>query len=161
MSDLARIEIWARALIRLHLDETWSFGFDSAKRRLGACHYQAKRITVSRYLVPLLEDDEIHQTLLHEVAHAIAGPEANHNAEWLRVARELGYEGDARHPSPGAVDLAPWVGECPNGHLSYRYREPQREASCGRCARHFTRSALIRWEYREITPAMRRAARAS
>ncbi len=100
MSELARIEKWANALIALHLDESWSFGFDSAKRRVGACHYSSKRITVSRYLVPLLDDDEIHQTLLHEVAHAMTGPTEGHGAAWKRTARDLGYEGDVRHPGP-------------------------------------------------------------
>lgn len=160
MGELARVEKWAQALIRLHLDETWSFGFDSAKRRLGACNYAAKRITVSRYLVALLDDDEVHQTLLHEVAHALAGAEAGHGPRWLALARELGYVGTARHPSPGAISLAPWVGTCPAGHESYRYRAPNRQTSCGQCASRFTPTALIRWEHREVTPAMRRAARA-
>lgn len=161
VSELARVEKWADALIALHLDATWSFGFDSAKRRLGACDYTRRRITISRYLIPLLSDDEVHQTLLHEVAHAIAGPGSNHSREWLRIARELGYEGGASHPGPGAEDLAPWVGTCPSGHRVYRYKAPQRTLSCGRCTRGFDRSAVISWEHREISAAMRRAARAS
>lgn len=160
VSELLRIEKWAHALIALHLDESWSFGFDSAKRRLGACHYTSKRITVSRYLVPLLDDDEIHQTLLHEVAHAMAGSQAGHGASWRRVARQLGYVGDARHPNQGPVELAPWVGTCPSGHEVFRYRKPSRDMSCGVCSRGFNRAFLIHWEYREITPAMRRAAQA-
>ena len=160
MGELARVEKWAAALLRLHLDPSWSFGFDSAKRRLGACNYTDKRITISRYLVPLLDDDEVHQTLLHEVAHAIAGPDANHGPRWLTIARELGYVGEARHAGPGAVDMAPWVGTCPAGHVLYRYRKPSRPLSCGHCAKGFSAQHLISWEYREITPGMRRAARA-
>ena len=161
VSDLARIEIWANALIRLHLDPSWTFGFDSAKRRVGACNYASKRITVSRYLVPLLDDDEIHQTLLHEVAHALTGAEVGHGPEWQRIARELGYDGDVRHPGPGAIEIAPWVGRCPNGHETYRFREPDRHSSCGKCSRSFDPKFLLEWSYREITPGMRRAARAS
>ncbi|MFM6974890.1 MAG: SprT-like domain-containing protein [Agromyces sp.] len=161
MSDVQRIETWARALIALYLDDSWSFGFDSAKRRVGACNYSTKRITVSRYFVPILDDDEIHQTLLHEVAHAMTGPAEGHGAHWLRTARELGYEGDARHHGPGAVDVAPWVGRCPNGHEVYRFREPKRDTSCGSCSRSFNRAFLLEWNYREITASMRRAARAS
>lgn len=160
MSELARIEKWANALIALHLDESWSFGFDSAKRRVGACHYSSKRITVSRYLVPLLDDDEIHQTLLHEVAHAMTGPTEGHGATWKRTARDLGYEGDVRHPGPGAVDVAPWVGRCPNGHEMYRFKRPNRDTSCGKCSRSYNPAFLLEWSYREITAGMRRSARA-
>ncbi|MCG1037917.1 SprT-like domain-containing protein, partial [Polaribacter sargassicola] len=70
MADLNRVRVWAQALIDMHLDDTWSFDFDHAKRRAGLCDYRRKRITVSRYLAARFEDDEIHQTLLHEVAHA-------------------------------------------------------------------------------------------
>ena len=58
----------------MHLDpQLWTFGFDNAKRRAGLCNYTDHKITVSRYLSEKFEDDEIHQVLLHEVAHAIAG----------------------------------------------------------------------------------------
>lgn len=161
MSELARIEVWANALIALHLDPSWSFGFDSAKRRVGACHFANKRITVSRYLVPLLDDDDIHQTLLHEVAHALAGPTAGHNRSWLNIARGLGYEGGVRHHSPGAIEVAPWVGSCPNGHEVYRFKRPGRDMSCSRCSRTFNPAFVFRWQHREISADMRRSARAS
>lgn len=161
MSDADRVETWARALIRLHLDDSWSFGFDSAKRRVGACHYATRRITISRYFVPLLSDDEIHQTLLHEVAHALAGPDAGHGSAWRTIARDLGYEGGARHDGPAATSVAPWVGHCPNGHEVYRFRAPQRDTSCGQCSRGFNRAFLLQWTRREVTASMRRTARAS
>ena len=67
------MRVWADALIARHLDDSWSFGFDNAKRRAGLCDYTRKRISVSRYLAARYDDDTNHQTLLHEVAHAIAG----------------------------------------------------------------------------------------
>ena len=65
------MRVWADALIARHLDPSWSFGFDNAKRRAGLCDYTRKRISVSRYLAARHDDDANHQTLLHEVAHAI------------------------------------------------------------------------------------------
>ncbi len=161
MSELARVEKWADALIRLHLDPSWSFGFDNAKSRLGKCDYTSKTITISRYLIPMLDDDEVHQTLLHEVAHAIAGSAAGHSKEWMRIARDLGYEGGVRHQSYGATHLAPWVGQCPNGHTVYRHRKPTSVASCSKCSREFDKRFLIAWQHREITVSMRRKARAT
>lgn len=150
--------MWANALIRMHLDPSWTFAFDNAKKRAGACHFTARRITVSRYLAARFADDDIHQTLLHEVAHAIAGPAAGHGSAWKSIARDLGYVGGTTHALETATELAPWVGICPNGHIAYRHRRPSRPSSCAKCSRTFNPALMIRWSRREITPAARRAA---
>ncbi|MBO3663456.1 SprT-like domain-containing protein [Microbacterium stercoris] len=158
MSDLNRVRVWAQALIDLHLDASWTFAFDNAKRRAGLCDYTRKRISVSRYLTARYDDDTNHQTLLHEVAHAIAGPGAGHGAAWKRVARDLGYVGGTTHHGETATELAPWVGQCPNGHLAYRHRKPARAMSCAKCSPRFDERFLFAWTRREITQAARRAA---
>ncbi len=158
MSDLQRVRAWANALITLHLDDTWSFGFDNAKRRAGLCDYTRKRISVSRYLAARHDDDANHQTLLHEVAHALAGHDAAHGADWKKVARELGYVGGTTHHGETATELAPWVGVCPAGHVAYRHRRPGQATSCVKCAPRFDKRYLFTWTYREITPATRAAA---
>jgi len=150
VADLERVRTWANALISLHLDDSWSFGFDNAKTRAGLCNYTAKRITVSRYLAARFEDDDIHQVLLHEVAHAVAGTRAGHGARWKSVAKELGYEGKRLHDGPIADDLAPWVGTCPAGHIHYRYRRPARPLACGTCSRRFDAAHLITWAARSV-----------
>lgn len=150
MADLDRVRRWADALIRMHLDPAvWSFGFDSAKTRAGLCDYAHRRISVSRHLAARFEDEDVHQVLLHEVAHAIAGPRSGHGERWKRTARELGYVGARLHGGSVAEELAPWVGRCPSGHTHYRYRVPTRELSCARCSRHFDPAARIDWSRRE------------
>ncbi|MFT4258520.1 SprT-like domain-containing protein [Microbacterium sp.] len=158
MAELDRVRIWGEALIRLHLDASWAFGFDNAKRRAGQCDYSNKRITVSRYLAARFDDDEIHQVLLHEVAHAIAGHAAAHGPSWKRIARDLGYVGGVTHHGETAVELAPWVGTCPAGHTAYRHRRPTRATSCAKCSRTYDPRFQFEWTRREITAATRRAA---
>ncbi|WP_460519844.1 SprT-like domain-containing protein [Humibacter antri] len=151
MAELVRVRTWAEALIAMHLDaDAWTFGFDNAKTRGGQCNHSTKRITVSRYLAARFEDDEIHQVLLHEVAHAIAGPAAGHGQRWRAIARELGYVGERTLDKPVAQDLAPWVGRCPRGHVHYRYRKPGRTMSCATCSRGFSHEFLIAWERRRV-----------
>ncbi|MCU1639122.1 MAG: Phage-related protein [Microbacteriaceae bacterium] len=145
----------------MHLDAGWSFGFDTAKTRAGLCNYTSKRITVSRYLAARYEDDEIHQVLLHEVAHALAGPRAAHGPGWRTVAAGLGYEGKRLHDGAIANELAPWVGTCPGGHTHYRYRKPIRNLACGRCSKRFDPAHLITWSERVVTRAARQAASAT
>ena len=160
MAELDRVRSWAQALIRLHLDDSWVFAFDNAKQRAGLCDYTRKRISVSRYLAARFADDEIHQVLLHEVAHALAGPGAGHGPRWKRIARDLGYEGGTTHHGETATELAPWVGRCPAGHVVYRYRRPSRAMSCGKCARTFDPRFAFAWVRREISAAARLAAQA-
>ena len=56
MSDLQSVRREAEALIAAHLDASWSFAFDNAKRRAGACDYTRNRIMVSRYLSARYDD---------------------------------------------------------------------------------------------------------
>lgn len=151
MADLDRVRTWANALIALHLDAAaWSFAFDNAKTRAGLCNYTDKRITVSRYLAARYEDDEIHQVLLHEVAHAMAGSRSGHGARWKGIAADLGYEGKRLHDGEIANELAAWVGACPAGHVHYRYKTPTRPLACGRCARRFDAANAINWTRRPV-----------
>lgn len=152
MAELVRVRTWANALIDLHLDSSWSFGFDNAKTRAGLCNYTTKRITVSKYLAARYEDDEIHQVLLHEVAHAIAGTRAGHGARWKTIAAELGYEGKRLHDGAIANEFAPWLGTCPAGHVHYRYRTPTRPLACGKCSARFSSAHLIVWRKRTVPP---------
>lgn len=148
MADLDRVRTWADALIRLHLDTSWSFAFDNARTRAGLCSYDKKRISVSRLLAARYDDDEIHQVLLHEVAHALAGAGAGHGPRWKKISRDLGYEGKRLHGGAIADELAPWIGECPNGHVHYRYKQPTRVVSCAKCSRRFDTRFQISWQKR-------------
>lgn len=151
MAELARVRRWAEALIALHLDPAvWSFDFDRARTRAGACDYARHRITVSRLIAERSPDDEVHQTLLHEVAHALAGPKAGHGPRWKAIAAELGYAGGRVHGGPIADELAPWIGRCPAGHVHYRYKRPTRPSSCARCSRRFDLAHRIAWERRGL-----------
>lgn len=153
MSEPERVRVWANALIRMHLDPlhgagSWTFAFDNAKRRAGLCDYTNRRIQVSRYLSAKFADDEVHQVLLHEIAHAMVGHDAGHGTEWQRIAREIGYVGGRTHDGEIAHERAPWVGVCPAGHEHFRFRKPTRVSSCAMCTRGFSRAYEITWRKR-------------
>lgn len=150
MADLDDVARWAHTLLEKHLDDSWSFAFDHARTRGGACDWARRRITVSRHLCLRWSDEEMHQTLLHEVAHALAGPTAAHGRQWRQIASRLGYTGTRTHNNPTADELAPWIGTCPSGHLFYRHRRPTRPLACGRCARRFEAANAIQWRRRAV-----------
>lgn len=132
-------------LVARHLDG-WSFGLDHARTRVGACHYAARRITCSTYLVAYLADDEVDQVILHEIAHGLVGQKAGHTKVWLRQARRLGYLGARTIEVPEARLSARWLGVCRAGHQYYRHRRPTRVAYCSLCAHR----ARIDWQDRGL-----------
>lgn len=81
----------AKQLMRQHglPDAGWTFAFDHAKRRFGRCNYTQRQITLSRPLTLLNTLDEVRDTILHEIAHALA-PGDGHGPRWRRVCVQIG-----------------------------------------------------------------------
>lgn len=132
-----------------HLDlDFWSFGFDSAKKRLGVCKYDQQLISLSRYFVDLHSLDEIDQVMRHEIAHALAGSKAGHGPKWKKIASELGYNHVKISGDEIGNATARYLGTCPNGHTVYRHRKPKRALSCSRCSSRFDHNFLISWSER-------------
>lgn len=114
----------------------WGFGFDGAKRRLGACWLGRKRITLSRHFVELNEPELVRDVILHEIAHALT-PGDGHGAQFKRKAREIGCSASASIDSGSVITSPPrFVLECPHCGRSWsRYRRPARALACLACLR--------------------------
>ena len=72
----------------------WTGTLDNAVRRFGACKYRKKRITLSRHLITINSDEETLDTILHEIAHALAfeehGEDCGHDERWQAIAIRIG-----------------------------------------------------------------------
>lgn len=71
------------------LDGSWSFAWNNRKRAFGVCNYRKREIQLSRILTKQINEDEVLDTILHEIAHALT-PGAGHGARWKAMARKLG-----------------------------------------------------------------------
>lgn len=87
----------ALGLMHEHGLKKWSFEFDHSTRRAGCCNYNDKRISISFHLAHNASDEDIRDTLLHEIAHALVGKKHGHNAIWKTKAREIGCSGERCH----------------------------------------------------------------
>lgn len=87
---LMEVDAEARDLMDRHGLADWSFRSNDAEKKLGVCRYREKRILLSRGHAVNGARDQVTDTILHEIAHALAGPRAGHGSDWKTVARQLG-----------------------------------------------------------------------
>lgn len=138
----------ARRLMDLHGLTGWGIAFDNAKTRAGVCRPNRKQLGLSRPLTRLHDGDEVRDTILHEIAHALVGAQHGHDAIWRAKALEIGCSGSRCISSMNGAVPADWVGTCPAGHRVTRHRRPQRAQSCGLCSIDFHPDALFEWTFR-------------
>lgn len=138
-------EAMALSLMRAHGLQDWRFAFDRAKTRAGICRYGSRTIGLSRTLTALHTADEVRDTILHEIAHALAGLEHGHGPVWRTQALAIGCSAQRCLAEDVPRPDAPWRGTCPRGHVVTRWRRPQRVLSCRRCAPSFDPDAVFMW----------------
>ena len=142
-------ERMARNLMDVHGLSDWSFRWSNAKREAGSCNSKRRVISLSRPIAELWGPEGMRDTVLHEIAHALAGHKAGHGREWRAVCRQIGAKPERCYTAGESTPLPPakYTGTCPNGHTLYRQRlNPKaRPQSCGLCSRRFDRRYLITW----------------
>ncbi|MGL5867293.1 MAG: SprT-like domain-containing protein [Dermatophilaceae bacterium] len=146
--EIARALALGRSLVRLHGLDGWVVVADRAKTRAGVCRPGKRQIGLSRPITELHSEQEVRDTILHEIAHALVGPQHGHDAVWQAKAREIGGTGERCLPADAPRPLGEWVGRCPAGHEKRRHRTPRRVESCGICSRRFDIGHLLTWSYR-------------
>ncbi|WP_022869029.1 SprT-like domain-containing protein [Schaalia vaccimaxillae] len=129
----------------------WSFRFDHAKRRAGSCTHSTRTITLSGPLVDLYDVDTVRGVILHEVAHALVGPDHHHDAVWKKVARGLGAPDSARLSADLPKPVEPWVGHCPMCDAQRKlFRAPRRVTACGHCSSTFDAARILEWTHNGV-----------
>ena len=135
----------ARETMDEHGLDAWTFAFDRARVRAGACHFRDRRITLSRAITEVQDEAEVRETVLHEVAHALVGPRHGHDAVWRRTARSIGATGERCYAVDQPVVPGRWQGRCAAGHVVHRHRRPERLLLCARCRGVTDRDRALRW----------------
>ena len=137
--DLKELEAIADQEMAKHGLRGWTFHLARTKRRLGVCKYRSKRLEIAEYYAANSPRESVLDTLLHEIAHAIAGPAARHGPEWKAVALRLGATPRACDSSPDvATQPGDWQATCPACNKTvHRYKRPPSLSGyrC-RCAAH-------------------------
>ena len=130
---LSSAETLARQLMAHHGLHDWDFAWDRSKRRFGVCRYpisvaacstadlrtagrRFRRgiIGLSAVLTPLQSDDHVRHVLLHEIAHALAGPQAKHGYAFRAQARAIGCALTGPCGTETVQVPAKFIGTCPD-----------------------------------------------
>ncbi|MYA35301.1 MAG: SprT family zinc-dependent metalloprotease [Gammaproteobacteria bacterium] len=95
---LMEVDAEARDLMDRHGLADWSFRSNDAEKKLGVCRYREKRILLSRWHAANGARGQVTDTILHEIAHALAGMSAGHGPAWKTIAQQLGATPKSRAP---------------------------------------------------------------
>lgn len=136
---LATFEANARALMTMHGVGRLEFAFSRSKKIIAQCHGIsiggtgiAKGIRFSRHWALALPNEDAHEVMLHEIAHAIVmqNPNENHGPNFKRVVRSLGGKAvNACYVPPVQLNDHPVTASCPKcgkTGLQPSYRLPLR-----------------------------------
>jgi predicted SprT family Zn-dependent metalloprotease len=158
--DLRNAEALARTLMDDHGLHDVEFRWSRARRTFGVARVRTERmgrrvisetplsITLSSVLTEMNDESQVRDTILHEIAHCLAGHQAGHGWAWKLKCREVGAD-----PTRCCGDdvVAPphrWVGSCPNGHstCAERLTAKRKKSACAKCCRgRFSEEFIWQW----------------
>lgn len=145
---LVEVSRLAEGLIHRHGLAGWSFQFNDASRQAGRCAYDIQVISLSRLFCLVAPADEVRDTILHEIAHALVGPEHHHDSIWNATARSIGCTGDRCHD----VDFAPprYIVSCPRCGWSQPANRRRAGLVCKSCSNPVTFQTYTRQAWDRI-----------
>lgn len=149
--ETQRLEVvqgMALDLMREHGLSDWTLAFDRARHRAGICRRKKREISLSAPLMSVWKDEQIRDTILHEIAHALT--KGGHTDEWRAMCVRIGAD-PTRTWDPTQNESLPtrYTGICPNGHESKRDRRPRNPVSCAVCCPKYDARYLVTWKRNE------------
>ena len=136
--------VLARKIISKHSElRYWTVTSNNRKRAFGVCSYTNRQIELSSHLVPVMTDEAINDTIVHEIAHALC-PNHSHDNVWKQKCIELGGSGQRcggvekyKNGKDGMIDshekISKYTLTCPVcGEKYYLNRKPTRAKGCGK-----------------------------
>ena len=141
----------ADELLNKHCLFEWSYDFDRATNRAGICRFDDKSLVLSNAYCIRSNVEDIHDTILHEIAHALVGPNHKHDRVWREQALEIGSTADVSSPLSGSRTR--YIKTCSNCGWAVRAQRRNRRLICVRCGSKvvFLNFTPETWEHLNIS----------
>jgi len=132
--DIEKAEQMAKELIKEHCPE-YRFRFNKCHRACGLCKPSKKLIELSIDYAKLNDEEEVRDTILHEIAHALIPGAKSHGWKWKEKAKELGCSANrCRDSDTINMPKGRFKYICPNcGKEIGFFRRPKVRKACREC----------------------------
>ena len=122
---------------RNKLDENglseWKIKAERAYSRAGVCFSYEKEIRISKQYIEIMSDEDILDTIFHEIAHAIIGIGHGHDNVWKKKCLDLGCRPNRLLSNEFQVERK-WVSVCSAcGARFGRMKRAKERRWCGEC----------------------------
>jgi predicted SprT family Zn-dependent metalloprotease len=156
--NLPEARALALSLMSKHglIQQHWSFRFDRAKRRFGCCSIRQKLIRLSAPLTQLNSEEQVKDTILHEIAHALT-PGQGHNRVWKQTAATIGARPERCYSEEEVAGVrGRFEYRCPScKHQLFRHRRSRHPMACSHCCKRFNHGRFHeRFVLHLVTPAV-------
>lgn len=142
----------------------WRFVIDERLRRTaGRCHFRTKIIEMSAWLIDLNDPPEVLDTLRHEIAHALAGRDAGHGPDWVRMCDVTGCRPERCYTREQVnVPDGRYHSQCVHcqREVNRMALKPGARYACP-CTAGFSPRPILAWTHSAMLSEIRAAARAT
>lgn len=83
-------------LKKFKLDK-WKFEWAKGTNVFGECDWENKKIRLSLPLTEANKAEEVKDTILHEIAHALCPNSHDHNNKWKIICHKIGAKPEAKY----------------------------------------------------------------
>ena len=105
----------------------WTWGWNTRVTAGAVTKFRGEVIEFSTHYVDAATPEQLLNTVLHEIAHAIVGPGEGHGAYWRSTHIALGGDGSRCHDVQISRDVYPIVADCDCSRgAHYRTRMPRK-----------------------------------
>jgi len=93
--EINKIKKEIESLCKKHLKgKNWKIDYKNVISYYGKCFFKSKKIIINKNLLERGKKQDIIDTTLHEIAHAMLPPRILHGNKWKIVCRNIGCSGE-------------------------------------------------------------------
>lgn len=129
--NIKEAEELAKELIAKHIPE-YRLVWVESLYSFGKCFQSHQVIELSRPLTLSNSLDHVKDTILHEIAHALAPTTSFHDTKWQEIAKSIGCNGK-RCYSPEVIRPTKWISYCRKCSKTRAVARRMKRRYCGEC----------------------------